>query len=110
MQTAVHAWCAKMTAANNDVRADKLVEYLASHRFVGDDDFCACTASWCLSNGCNPACWSFNSDISGWDTSRVTSFTILLSLLIPSDTHALLLTISLCRVQATFYNARKFRQ
>ena len=38
--------------------------------------FCAFAHEWGTSQGCNPACASFNSDISGWDTSRVTTLAV----------------------------------
>ena len=66
---------------------------------------------------CNPACASFNSDISGWNVSRVTTLMVRAasrplhpSPLTRTRCASLLLTISLCRVQFTFREARSFNQ
>ena len=38
--------------------------------------FCATSGSWATSRGCNPACASFNDDISGWDVSGATTMNV----------------------------------
>ena len=106
------AWCADPTAAAAIYGPISLWDISQ----VTDLSFLFCADS-CTSRDCNPACSSFNSDISGWDTSIVTTLYVRAAShpLHPSppDTHALCLAFayhSLCRVQETFAFARAFNQ
>ena len=102
LQTAVHAWCADPAAA------------AATYGPIGLWNISQVTdLSYLFYN-----CRSFNSDISGWDTSRVTTLDVRAASR-PLHTHpmltrtrcaSLLLTVSLCRVQSTFYHAHAFNQ
>ena len=56
------AWCADPTAAAAIYGPINLWDISQ----VTDLSYVFCAASW---GDCNPACASFNSDISGWDTS-----------------------------------------
>ena len=101
LQTAVRAWCANPTAA------------AATYGPINLWNISQVTDLSNLFNGCS----SFNSDISGWDTSIVTTLYVRAASHplhpSPSDTHALCLAFayhSLCRVQSTFNNARAFNQ
>ena len=71
------AWCADPTAAAAIYGPINLwdISQVTDLSYV----FCARSdSSWRTwrSRGCNPACSSFNSDISGWDTSNVTTLEV----------------------------------
>ena len=63
------AWCADPTAAAAIYGPINLWDISQ----VTDLSYVFCAWSWATDSGCNPACRSFNSDISGWDTSIVTT-------------------------------------
>ena len=109
------AWCADPTAAA------AIYGPISSWNISQVTDlsyvFCARSDPGGRNAGCNPACSSFNSNISGWDTSRVTTLAVRAashplqpSPLTRTRCASLLLTISLCRVQSTFAGARSFNQ
>ena len=68
------AWCADPTAAAAIYGPINLwdISQVTDLSWV----FCASSESWATDNGCNPACSSFNSDISGWDVSIVTTLAV----------------------------------
>ena len=76
LQTAVRAWCANPAAAAAIYGPINLWDISQvtdlSYVFCARSDSSWRDSSW-RSRGCNPACRSFNSDISGWDTSIVTT-------------------------------------
>ena len=108
------AWCADPTAAAAIYGPINLwdISQVTDLSFV----FCADSYSVNVNAGCNPACSSFNSNISGWDTSRVTTLSVRAASrpLHPSPpTRTLCLAFayhSLCRVQHTFQEATAFSQ
>ena len=68
------AWCADPTAAAAIYGPIRLwdISQVTDLSYV----FCAESDSYHTDRGCNPACSSFNSDISGWDTSKVTTLEV----------------------------------
>ena len=66
------AWCADPTAAAAIYGPISLWDISQ----VTDLSFVFCAASWASTYGGNPACSNFNSDISGWDTSGVTTLDV----------------------------------
>ena len=66
------AWCADPTAAAAIYGPINLWDISQ----VTDLSFVFCARSEYTRYGCNPACLSFNSDISGWDTSIVTTLAV----------------------------------
>ena len=110
------AWCADPTAAAAIYGPINLwdISQVTDLSYV----FCACSGSTYFTNqGCSTACASFNSDISGWDTSIVTTLAVRAASRplhpSPPDTYALRLAFayhSLCRVQSTFREVRAFNQ
>ena len=68
------AWCAAPTAAAAIYGPIRLwdISQVTDLSWV----FCAYSDYRYTSRGCNPACSSFNSDISGWDTSIVTTLAV----------------------------------
>ena len=94
------AWCADPTAAAAIYGPINLWDISQvtdlSYVFCARSDSSWRDSSW-RSRGCNPACRSFNSDISGWDTSShypIRTRRLSSSPPIPSDTHALCLAFS----------------
>ena len=106
------AWCADPTAAAAIYGPIRLWDISQ----VTDLSYVFCADSWCTSHGGNPACRSFNSDISGWDTSNVTTLLVRSTsppLHPPTLTRTRCLAFayhSLCRVQYTFNDAIAFNQ
>ena len=106
------AWCADPTAAAAIYGPINLWDISQ----VTDLSYVFSAASSWTDSGSNPACSSFNSDISGWDVSGVTTLYVRAASppLHPSPlTRTLCLAFayhSLCRVQGTFHRAEAFNQ
>ena len=87
------AWCADPTAAAAIYGPISLWDISQ----VTDLSYVFCAVSWQASGpyyrDCNPACASFNSDISGWDTSSVTTLDVRAA---SHPLHPSLLTRTLC--------------
>ena len=85
------AWCENTTAAA--AVYGPIADWDVS--IVTDLTGLFCTVDWMAnSHGCDPACHSFNADISTWDTSRVTTMAVRAA----SAIAASLITMRLCNV------------